>query len=269
MESLIFPDHQIIQNILLQDINIPYSELQTKVITKIKPIYNGIDTLLRNKLPFFPKMKISNYSKEPKRSRLWNTRVYWVYNNPKLGFKKELYLFIQLGDLRQIREKTIFWGISHWVGGDSEETDSAYHLFEKIKQVKVFKESGGVAGLASNGTTVFGIVNQYTVDQLLYLRADIKVEIAESIGRLFQEMEQIVGSVTSDNSFYSELYLPTKEDVEFAESQLRKFTDEVIGIEAVLDQVDSNFRKVLKSLKPSWREITRINIENWFGKKEG
>lgn len=64
------------------------------------------------------------------------------------------------------------------------------------------------------------------------------------------------------------LYLPTKADVEFADSQLRKSLDDVINREAVLDQVDANFTKVGKLLKDNWREITTRNIAIWFDKKE-
>lgn len=58
--------------------------------------------------------------------------------------------------------------------------------------------------------------------------------------------------------------IPTKEDIDLAESQLRKNPDEIIGIETVLDQVEINFKKAGKSLKENWREITRKNIEIWF-----
>jgi len=61
-------------------------------------------------------------------------------------------------------------------------------------------------------------------------------------------------------------YLPIKADVEFAESQLRKSSEEVIDIENVLDQLELNFNKILKPLKENWREITRRNIRIWFGK---
>jgi len=63
-------------------------------------------------------------------------------------------------------------------------------------------------------------------------------------------------------------YLPTKADVEFAESQLRKSTDDVTGIENVLDQVEANLKIVGKPLKENWRQITRRNIELWFGKEK-
>lgn len=268
MENLtLFPDHQIIQNILMEDINVPYGDLRAKVDTPIKPIYYAIDKLIRNQLPFFPKLKISNSSKDPKLTRLRNTRAYWVYNNPRLAFRKKIDLFIQLGDLRTSIEKKIFWGVAYWVGGGSDDTDSVFHLFERINKIKVFKPPGGVGGVANIGTTVFGIPNQYTIDQLSNLQRDIKAEIAEDIGRLFQEMEQIAGGTASDQSFRPVLYLPTKADVEFAESQLRKLSDEVIGMEDVLDQIIVNFNKSGKELKEDWREITKQNIKKWFGKK--
>lgn len=269
MENLtLFPDHQIIRNILMEDINIPYSELKVKVDIPIKPIYYAIDKLIRNQIHFFPKLNISNSSKEPKRTRLRSTRAYWVYNNPRLAFRKNINLFIQLGDHRTSRKKTIFWGVSYWVGGVSDETGSVYHLFERINKIKVFKESAGVGGVTDKGTTVFGIVNQYTTDQLSNLHSDIKEEIAEGIGKLFQDMQQIAGGTASDHSFHPVQYLPTKADVEFAESQLRKSSDEVIGMKNVLDQVEVNFNQAEKELKEDWREITRKNIEIWFGWKK-
>ena len=259
-----FTDHQIIQNILMEDINIPYDEWKTKVETPIKPIYHAIDKLIRNKFLAFPKLKISKSSKEHKQTRLRNTRAYWVYNNPKLVFQNDFYLFVQLGDYRASRKKTIFWGISYWVGGSSDEIDSVFHLFERINHIKVFKESGGVAGIPNIGTAVFGIVNQYTNDQLSNLQRDIKEEIAEGIGKLFQEIERIDVSTTSDQSSHPALYLPTEANVEFAESQLRKSPEEVIGIEDVLNQIEEHFQKAGKQLKPNWREITRKNIGIWF-----
>jgi len=99
----LFPDNQIIQNILMEDINIPYSELKEKVDVQIKPIYFAIDGLIRNRFPSFPKLKISNSSKEPKQTRLRNTKAYWVYNNPRLVFKKQLYLFEGSGSFQGFR----------------------------------------------------------------------------------------------------------------------------------------------------------------------
>jgi len=65
-----------------------------------------------------------------------------------------------------------------------------------------------------------------------------------------------------------EFSIPKKVDVEYAESQLRRFPGEVVIIEAVLNQVEVNFTKAGKILKENWHEITRRNIEIWFRKKE-
>lgn len=66
-------------------------------------------------------------------------------------------------------------------------------------------------------------------------------------------------------------YLPTKSDVDCADSQLRtqsqKSDDEPIGKEDVLDQIETNCNKTEKVLQPNWREITRRNIEIWFNKE--
>lgn len=79
------------------------------------------------------------------------------------------------------------------------------------------------------------------------------------------KMEQIMGRpVSSPSDDSSAFYLPIKADVELAESQSRKSTDEFIGINVVLDQVEENFRNAGKPLKPNWREITKRNIEIWF-----
>ncbi|MBI4768411.1 MAG: hypothetical protein HY787_28105 [Deltaproteobacteria bacterium] len=63
-------------------------------------------------------------------------------------------------------------------------------------------------------------------------------------------------------------YLPTKADIEFAESQLRQSPDEVIGIKAVLDQVELNYMEAEERLKENWRYITERNIELWFVKNK-
>jgi len=70
------------------------------------------------------------------------------------------------------------------------------------------------------------------------------------------------------NNLSSIFYLPTKADVEYHESLLRKSPDEIISIDAVLDQIDFFFALEGKSLKANWREITKRNIEIWFGKKK-
>jgi len=62
-------------------------------------------------------------------------------------------------------------------------------------------------------------------------------------------------------------HLPNKSDIEFAYSQLQKTTGNGISIEAILDQVEVNFNKSGKRLKPNWQEITRENIKIWFGQK--
>lgn len=81
-----------------------------------------------------------------------------------------------------------------------------------------------------------------------------------------------VGQVTEKDSNvgnYSPIgYLPTKADIEFAYSQLRKMPGEGIGTEDALNQVEVNFNKEGKPLKPKWRQITRENIKIWFGKKK-
>jgi len=62
-------------------------------------------------------------------------------------------------------------------------------------------------------------------------------------------------------------YLPGKSDIEEAESQLRKSASEIISRDAVLDQVEINFKREGEKFKENWREITKRNVEIWFGKK--
>lgn len=66
---------------------------------------------------------------------------------------------------------------------------------------------------------------------------------------------------------YEDAYLPGKNDIEEAESQLRKAAYEIICCDAVLDQVEIDFKREGKKFKENWREITKRNVEFWFGKK--
>lgn len=63
--------------------------------------------------------------------------------------------------------------------------------------------------------------------------------------------------------------IPSRIDIELAESEVRRSHDEVIGREVVLDQIMVNFDKAGKQLDPNWREITIRNIAIWFDKKGG
>ncbi|MFZ4440839.1 MAG: hypothetical protein ACOYOS_20690 [Syntrophales bacterium] len=73
----------------------------------------------------------------------------------------------------------------------------------------------------------------------------------------------------SRNSQTNSSLLPENSDVDYAEMQLRKTSsDEVIGVDAVLDQIEDNFKIMGKPFKKNWREITKRNIEIWFGKAE-
>ena len=84
-------------------------------------------------------------------------------------------------------------------------------------------------------------------------------DMSNRIGQINEQMKDIKTDPTS--------HLPTKADIDLADSQLRKTPGEVIGTEAILDQAEVNFNKAGKPLKENWREITRRNIEIWFGKK--
>lgn len=89
-------------------------------------------------------------------------------------------------------------------------------------------------------------------------RFDVGGEVEESLRR----------SIIKESILSQDISLPTRTDVEFAESQLRQLPGEVIDIEAVLDQIETNFKKAEKLLKENWRCLTKRNIEKWFSKKE-
>lgn len=84
-----------------------------------------------------------------------------------------------------------------------------------------------------------------------------------------KKLEEMHNGITHpvSNPTILKRYLPEKNDIEFAESQLRKTDDEIIGLETVLDQVEINFKKAGKPLKEHWQEITKQNIKIWFSKK--
>lgn len=82
----------------------------------------------------------------------------------------------------------------------------------------------------------------------------------EDVTGLSQNIES-----SNDKTTHSVSYLPIKVDVDFALSQLRTSPHEEIGVDAVLDQVKVNFDRAGKPLKPNWREITKRNIETWYG----
>jgi len=73
--------------------------------------------------------------------------------------------------------------------------------------------------------------------------------------------------ISQEKTILPKTYLPEKADVEFAESQLRNSSDEVVSLDAVLDQVEKNIHEEGKGLKKNWRQITKLNIEVWFEKE--
>lgn len=83
-----------------------------------------------------------------------------------------------------------------------------------------------------------------------------------------KKMESMLNGNTNASPCKSTSSNPTKDDVDAAELQLRKTSpDEVIGTDAVLDQIEDNFKKAGKPLKENWRDITKRNIPIWFSKK--
>ncbi|MBI4768412.1 MAG: hypothetical protein HY787_28110 [Deltaproteobacteria bacterium] len=99
----------------------------------------------------------------------------------------------------------------------------------------------------------------------LPLKQDINGVWRFDLGTQVEEL--LKNSIIKEGSLSQDIYLPQKADVEFAESQLRKNMDEVIGINLVLDQVEKNIKKSGKLLKDNWRNITERNIEIWFSGK--
>lgn len=99
---------------------------------------------------------------------------------------------------------------------------------------------------------------------LKHLRDDHHVDLGIYLGKGNTSVGQ-----QSSNSHANVLHIPEKSDVNYAEMQLRKTSsDEVIGVDAVLDQIEDDFKIMGKPFKKNWREITRRNIEIWFGKAE-
>jgi len=112
---------------------------------------------------------------------------------------------------------------------------------------------------------------------LRHLKAEGKTEcerghklhlIEDSYGNLrfdLKKMESMLNANTTAPPCKSTPSNPTKEDVDDAELQLR-ISGKPYGIEAVLDQIENNFKKAGKTLKENWREITKQNILVWFRK---
>jgi len=63
-------------------------------------------------------------------------------------------------------------------------------------------------------------------------------------------------------------FLPTKEDADAAEWQLRNSGNQY-GLETVLDQIEINFKKTDKILEENWRDATKHKIPIWFNSKAG
>jgi hypothetical protein len=102
----------------------------------------------------------------------------------------------------------------------------------------------------------------------------IKKHIFESYELQLNKLK-LVSKVSSTNNALSENAVqqfeyadrPSKEDIDSAELQLRSFfADEVIGEEAVLDQVKKNLEMKGIPLKENWRETAKLNINIWFRK---
>jgi hypothetical protein len=98
---------------------------------------------------------------------------------------------------------------------------------------------------------------------LRHLEKDHKVDLYQYVGKG-------INTSPPDEAFpikqQFKTHLPNKEDIEYAESMLRKSTEEIISRDAVLNQVEINFRRIEKQLKENWREITIRNIGIWFEK---
>jgi Rad3-related DNA helicase len=99
---------------------------------------------------------------------------------------------------------------------------------------------------------------------LNHLRDDDHVDLSIYLGK----GNTSVGQQSSNSKTNVLVHLPDKADVDRAEEQLRKTSsDEVIRLNAVLDQVEINFKKAEKYLKENWRDITKHNIKIWFSKE--
>jgi len=87
---------------------------------------------------------------------------------------------------------------------------------------------------------------------------DIK-KMEETLGVFSQKRSEMEAYKDSDGA------LPERVDVEHDESMLRRTPHEFVSLDAVLDQIEQNFKKDGKPLKANWRHITKRNIELWFG----
>jgi len=95
----------------------------------------------------------------------------------------------------------------------------------------------------------------------------------EDIRKIFDKIREEFANASSQQKAMNHntpapiTYLPTKADIDFADSQLRKSPDEVIDANDVLYKVEDNFINAGKPLRENWRYITKRNIELWFDKK--
>lgn len=102
---------------------------------------------------------------------------------------------------------------------------------------------------------LLGYTPRGTVKKIVEHRAKIEKLINDIQNSLPYDQQQI-------NS-----YLPSKEDIDFTELQLRQTSsDEVIDLHSVLDQVEIHCKKAGQFLKENWRDITKQNISKWFSK---
>jgi len=111
------------------------------------------------------------------------------------------------------------------------------------------------------------------------VRADGYVEMKmEKLLKLINEVESVLG-LTSKKDTNVCLYqkteqnstevqeFPSKDDIEKAETEIRKSSEEIVDLNAVLNQLETNFDKQGRILKKNWRMITKRNIEFWFGEQ--
>lgn len=256
-----FPDHQIIRKILMEDVNLPYSEWKEKVDKPINPILRKINKSVQNLVPSLQKNSIYKRStKESIQGRLRNSRIQWKYTNPNLSFHKDVDVFVQFSDYREDKKGSIFWGIEWW--GASKEAEPVYHFFRIVNNGdNVTKDDGGPG---AGGTSIMLVLKKYTADQLLNFGRDIIEIIAEDIKDLVQKMDGISNedmsiAINRENSID---YLPNRDDFQKAYKTIAR-QGEYIPIDKVLDQIKIDATILGHKLKNNWKEITERNIENW------
>jgi hypothetical protein len=256
--SALFPDHNIIAKVLMEDINLLRDEWKEKVDNPSRPILINIDGMVRDLVPSLQKYSIYDRShKKATQGRNFNSKIRWKYRHVNVDHNIDI--FVQLSNFDADRKGTISWGIDWW--GSSEASKAVYQYFKKVNNGnEPIKETGGYG---ATGTTLLLIIKKYTADQLLELKSDIKKEIAKDIKILVQKMDLIsLKNINVPQERSDPNYVPIKGDFEKAYRMIASLGQSV-SIDAVLNQIEFDAKTSGHKLKNNWRLATERNIEIW------